>query len=55
MNEETQQNQESVSAPPPLTDEQKVEILRRMIETAPSEEIRKQVEKTLQEQEQNNT
>ena len=55
MSEETQQNQESVSVPPPLTDEQKVEILRRMIETAPSEEIRKQVEKALQEQQQNNT
>jgi hypothetical protein len=55
MNEETQQNQQSVPTPPPLTDAQKVEILRRMIETAPSEEIRKQVEKALQEQQQNNT
>jgi DNA-binding protein YbaB len=55
MNEETQQNQESVSVPPPLTDEQKLEMLKNMIKTAPSEEIRKQVEKALQEQQQNNT
>lgn len=55
MNEETEQNQQSVPTPPPLTDEQKLEMLKHMIETAPSEEIRKQIEQALQEQEQNNT
>lgn len=55
MSEETQQNQQSVPVPPPLTDAQKVEMLKNMIETAPSEEIRKQVEKALQQQQQNNT
>ena len=55
MNEETEQNQQIVTTPPPLTDAQKVEMLKHMIETAPSEEIRKQIEQALQEQEQNNT
>ena len=55
MSEETEPNQQSVSTPPPLTDEQKVEMLKHMIETAPSEEIRKQIEQTLEKQQQNNT
>ena len=55
MSEETEQNQQSVPTPPPLTDAQKVEMLKHMIETAPSEEIRKQVEKALEKQQQNNT
>ena len=55
MSEETEPNQQSVPTPPPLTDEQKLEMLKHMIETAPSEEIRKQIEQALQEQEQNNT
>ncbi len=55
MSEETKPNQQSVPIPPPLTDAQKLEMLKHMIETAPTEEIRKQVEKALQEQEQNNT